>query len=230
MPVKARPELALAIRHLSWRPQTPSSEAEGRVVSVGAGSVAGQAAMKSRIWSALGRLSSNSTWFDRRPVREELFSSERLEEHARSFIGPDEGALRSYQEIERVFEKCGFPNNGRIFHGSPGYLTSLETPIDSPAATFIVERARAEPERPLYVCAMGALTNIASALLMAPDIVRNIVVVWTSGFPSYAPLSNRPSLNLVQDHLASQLLFDCGAPIVYLPGFSCRGSTEDISP
>jgi inosine-uridine nucleoside N-ribohydrolase len=136
-----------------------------------------------------------------------------------NFIGPEEGAQLSYREIERVFEKCRVPNGGKIFHGPPGYLKSLESPIDSPAASFIVERARAEPERLLYVCAMGALTNIASALLMAPDIVRNIVVVWTSGFPSYAPHCNWPSLNLVQDRLASQLLFDCGVPIIYLPGF-----------
>lgn len=135
------------------------------------------------------------------------------------FVGPEEGAELSYQEIERVFAKCGVDGSGRMLRGSPGYLTSYDAPIDSPAARFIVERARADAERPLYILAMGALTNVASALLMAPDIIRNIVVVWTSGFPSYAPFSNLPSLNLVQDRLASQLLFDCGVPHVYLPGY-----------
>ncbi|MEQ9181111.1 MAG: nucleoside hydrolase, partial [Nitratireductor sp.] len=88
-----------------------------------------------------------------------------------------------------------------------------------PAARFIIERARAKGDGPLYIAAMGALTNVASALLMAPDIIENIVVVWTSGFPSHAPFSNKPSLNLVQDRLASRLLFDCGVPHVYLPGY-----------
>ena len=40
--------------------------------------------MISRLRNALRRRSSNSPWFDRKPVREELFSVERLEEHARS--------------------------------------------------------------------------------------------------------------------------------------------------
>jgi cyclic beta-1,2-glucan synthetase len=40
--------------------------------------------MMSLVRRALGRASSDSPWNSRRPVREELFSVERLEEHARS--------------------------------------------------------------------------------------------------------------------------------------------------
>ncbi len=54
---------------------------------------------------------------------------------------------------------------------------------------------------------------------MAPEIIHNLVVVWTAAYPSSFHLSNAPSLNLVQDRLASQLLFECGVPHVYLPGF-----------
>jgi purine nucleosidase len=135
------------------------------------------------------------------------------------FVKPDEGAELSYEEILRVYEKCGVPSEGKVFRGSPGYLTSYEEPIRSPAADFIIERARVNPDEPLYICAMGAVTNIAAALLMAPDIIRNVVVIWTSAFPSSAPHCNRPSLNLVQDPLASSLIFDCGVPHVYLPGY-----------
>ncbi|SOE18959.1 inosine-uridine nucleoside N-ribohydrolase [Hoeflea halophila] len=135
------------------------------------------------------------------------------------FTEPDEGEKLSYEEILRVFDKCGVPSEGKVFRGSPGYLESFDAPIDTPAARFIIEQARKRSEGPVYILAMGAVTNIASALLMAPDIIDNIVVVWTSAFPSYAPFSNQPSLNLVQDPLASQLLFECGVPHVYLPGY-----------
>ncbi len=135
------------------------------------------------------------------------------------FVGPGEGMDLSYREIECVFDKCHVEPDGRILRGSPSYLSDFGSPIESPAADFIVQRARADRQRPLYVLAMGALTNVGSALLRAPDIIENIVVVWTSGFPSYAPFSNEPSLNLVQDRLASQLLFECGVPHVYLPGY-----------
>ena len=40
--------------------------------------------MMSLVRRALGRVSSDSPWVNRKPVREELFSAERLEEHARS--------------------------------------------------------------------------------------------------------------------------------------------------
>tara|TARA_R110002126_G_scaffold291803_1_gene459226 strand:+ start:31821 stop:32930 length:1110 start_codon:yes stop_codon:yes gene_type:complete len=135
------------------------------------------------------------------------------------FVNPTEGAELSYQEILRVFDKCGVPSEGKVFRGAPTYLSDLDEPIDSPSVQFIIQQARKRDDGPLYILAMGALTNIASALLLAPDIIDNIVVVWTASFPSYAPFCNLPSLNLVQDRLASQLLFECGVPHVYLPGY-----------
>ena len=53
-----------------------------------------------------------------------------------------------------------------------------KTPVDSPAARFIVEKAREySVDRPLYVLAIGAITNVASAILMDPSICEKIVVV-----------------------------------------------------
>ncbi len=135
------------------------------------------------------------------------------------FNTPEEGMEGSYEEIRRVFEKLQQDPDGLTFRGSPGYLESLDRPIPSPAAEHLVERALAEPDTPLYVVAIGCLTNVASALLMAPEIIRNIVVLWTSGYPSGCHRPNDSSFNLVQDLLAARLLFDCGVPHVYLPGF-----------
>ena len=131
-----------------------------------------------------------------------------------------QGAELSYHEIIRVFEKCHQDPTNKVFRGSESYLPDWNSPIDSPSARFIIDQARAcGADEPLYILAMGAVTNIASALLMAPDIINNIVVVWTSSFPSYAPFENSASLNLIQDLKASQLLFACGVPHVYLPGY-----------
>jgi inosine-uridine nucleoside N-ribohydrolase len=135
------------------------------------------------------------------------------------FVDPDEGMELSYQEIVKVFELMNAPSAGKVFRGSPGYLTSLDAPLRSDAAEFIVERALAQDERPLYIAAIGCLTNIASALLMAPEIASRIVVLWTSTYPSFVNLNHAPSLNLVQDVLASKLIYDCGVPLVFLPGY-----------
>ncbi len=136
-----------------------------------------------------------------------------------AFVPPDEGMERSYEEILRVYEKLAMDPGERVFRGAPGYLTSLDAPIRSAAAEFIVERALAAADAPLYVCAIGCVTNVASALLLEPKIIDNMVVLWTSAYPSQCRHNNAPSLNLVQDRLASQLLFDCGVAHVYLPGY-----------
>ena len=135
------------------------------------------------------------------------------------FVGPDEGMELSYHEAVRVYELLGVDPTQAVFRGTPGYLPAPDRPVRSEATDYLIERAMAEDERPLYVAAIGALTNIASAILLEPRIIGRIVVVWTSGYPSWSPSSNRPSLNLVQDVAASRLLFDCGVPLVYLPGF-----------
>lgn len=140
--------------------------------------------------------------------------------HDIRFVDPDEGMELSYLEILKVFDLLDEDTSGRVFRGSPGYLTSLDAPIRSPAAEFIIERAMADDERPLYIAAIGCLTNIASAILMQPEIIKRIVILWTSSYPSHVEfLSHMASLNLMQDPISSRLLFDCGVPHVYLPGY-----------
>ena len=135
------------------------------------------------------------------------------------FNPPGVGMHRSYGEIHKVFELLGLPAQGKVFRGSERYLPSLTSPCNSEAVAHLIATARAgDGSQPLYVVALGCVTNIANALLLAPDIVDRIVVVWTSGYPSHAPHINH-SFNLEQDRLASQLLLDSGVPHVYLPGY-----------
>jgi purine nucleosidase len=135
------------------------------------------------------------------------------------FVGPAEGMELSYQEILHIFDKLEQDPAGKVYRGSDCYLESLNAPVESPAAEFIIERALAEEQQPLYVAAIGCVTNIASAILLEPKIIERMVVLWTSAYPSASKLDNTPSLNMVQDRLSSQLLFDCGVPHVYLPGY-----------
>lgn len=135
------------------------------------------------------------------------------------FVSPAEGEERSYQEVLRIYEKLGMTSRDSVFRGASDYLTSLDEPHHTPAAERIIERALVKSERPLYVSAIGCVTNVASALLMEPEIIKNMVIIWTSAYPTTCRRPNGASLNLVQDKLASQLIFECGAPHVYLPGF-----------
>jgi len=142
-----------------------------------------------------------------------------IDPHRLEFVGPDEGMQLSYEEILRVFERTGVASEGKVFRGSDGYLPSVDEPLDSPAVDRLIELAMAPGDDPLYVVAIGCVTNVASAILKAPEIIKKIVVLWTSGYPTWCPQSNAHSLNFVQDIPASRLLFDSGVPLVYFPGY-----------
>ncbi len=137
-----------------------------------------------------------------------------------SFCTPAEGTQRSVQAIDEVYAHLRLPSAGRVFAGSLRYLRSLAEPERSPATDALIASAEqgAAGGEPLYVLAIGCLTNIANALLLEPELVRRIVVVWTAGYPSHAPHVNR-AFNLEQDVRATQVVFDSGVPLVYLPGY-----------
>ena len=137
-----------------------------------------------------------------------------------TLVEPGRGMDLSYDEILLVAEKLGVDCADKVYRGSDHYLERYDEPVESAAAAHLIELARtASAESPLYVLAIGAVTNVASALLLAPDIIDRIVVVWTAGYPTTVTNIVQPSFNMEQDMLSSQLLFDSGAPLVYLPGF-----------
>jgi purine nucleosidase len=138
---------------------------------------------------------------------------------AAPFNPPNVGMQRSFDELLKVQALLSKPATVPTFLGSPGYLKNLGQPIQSDATQHLIDTALSMPaHEPLYVVALGCATNVSSALLLAPEIMHNIVVVWTSAFPSHAPHVNQ-SFNLEQDVLASQWLYDSGVPLVYLPGY-----------
>ena len=138
--------------------------------------------------------------------------------------GPEDGMEKSYAEIVRLLGKMGRPSEGFVFKGSRGYLPDGETPVESEAARDLVKKAMATPEGELlYVVAIGAITNVASAILMEPEIVKKICVVWLGGHPLSA--STAREFNLMQDVPAARVVLDCGVPFTLVP---CMGVASHL--
>jgi purine nucleosidase len=135
--------------------------------------------------------------------------------HNKRSSGPEDGMLRSYEEIGRVLERLGRAPDSLVHKGSTAWLTAPDRPVPSAAADDLIARARAGGDGPLYVVAIGAITNIASALLAAPEIAERIVVVWLGGQP--LGWHHTREFNLSQDLYASRVLFDSGVPLVRVP-------------
>jgi len=137
---------------------------------------------------------------------------------------PADGMEKSYLEILKILDKLNISSDQYVFRGSTDFLQSLDQPLRSEAVTDLIERAMASDEEdPLYVVAIGAITNVASAILIEPQIIEKIVVVWLGGQGLHWP-DNR-EFNLQEDVLAAQLIFDCGVPLVQVP---CMGVSSHL--
>ena len=137
--------------------------------------------------------------------------------------GPGDGMEKSYEEILRLLDRLSHPHEGFVFRGSKSYLPGPGQPVESDAAADLIERAMAKRDGLLYVAAIGAITNVASAILMEPRIIERIVLIWLGGQPYYWPTARE--FNLRQDMVASRLVFDCGVPMVHIP---CKNVAEHI--
>lgn len=128
---------------------------------------------------------------------------------------PEDGMEKSYDEILRLLGKLG-QDAKLACKGSRCYLPDVRTPVDSPAARDLVARAMARPDGdPLYVAAIGAITNVASALLMEPRIADKIVLIWLGGHATSHP--DAREFNLIQDVPAARVVLDSGAPMILIP-------------
>ena len=136
---------------------------------------------------------------------------------------PADGMARSYDEIGKLLGLMG--RDVPTYRGSTCYLPNEHTPVESAAARDLVERARAySPEHPLYVVAIGAITNVASAILMDPCVAENTVVVWLGGHARH--FCDTAEFNMVQDIAAARVVFCCGVPLVQLP---CAGVVSSFT-
>lgn len=124
------------------------------------------------------------------------------------------GMNRSYDEIVKVLSLADPNHNVSVYRGSTNSIDVAGCAIESEAADAIIRIAR-ESDEIVYVVAIGALTNVASALLKAPDIVEKVCVVFVGCRP--LALNCPVEYNVEQDYKAAQAVFESGVPLVIVP-------------
>lgn len=130
---------------------------------------------------------------------------------------PENGMEKSYDDIFNIIKLCG-GSSAEVFKGSRTYLPNETTFVDSPAARDLVERAKKySPNNPLYVIAIGAITNIASAILMDSSICENICLIWLGG--NGHDYKYNMEFNIKQDIAASRVVMSSNVPFVQLPAY-----------
>lgn len=135
------------------------------------------------------------------------------------------GMEKSFAEIKKLVSLMGNSDSFKsIYKGSEEFLTDEKTPVKSSASEDLVARAMEyTAENPLYVIAIAALTNVASAILLNPKIAERIVLVWLGGNANYMARQNE--FNMRGDITAVNVCFKNVKQIVQLP---CAGVVSDL--
>jgi purine nucleosidase len=116
------------------------------------------------------------------------------------------------------------PITAEHFHGSGG-LGRLTLPPPTMALRpqhgvgFTIDALRRAPPKSMAWCALGPLTNVAMALVMAPDIVAGVGELVLMGGASRALGNVTPAaeFNIHADPHAARIVFDSGLPITMIP-------------
>lgn len=139
----------------------------------------------------------------------------------KEFVTAESGMIASYEEILRVQSLLN-DKTTPVFRGATRFLSdcnSFENLVSNDAVDDLIERSKAYA--PLYVGAIGALTNIALALQKDPSLAERIVVIWLGGHPE--EWSTNREFNLVGDIKAAQVVMDSHVPLVRIP---CKNVAE----
>ncbi|NLB43125.1 MAG: nucleoside hydrolase, partial [Clostridiales bacterium] len=138
---------------------------------------------------------------------------------------PKNGMERSYDEILKILDLLNVNHENYVFKGSTDYLKDIENPEESEAVNDLISRAMAaDDDNPLYVVAIGAITNVATAIMIQPEIIKKIVVVWLGG--NDLNWDQVKEFNLRQDVLATRTILDSGVPLVLIP---CLGVASHLT-
>ncbi|WPJ96171.1 nucleoside hydrolase [Coraliomargarita algicola] len=126
-----------------------------------------------------------------------------------------DGMEKSYDEIQRVLGLLCAADQVPTFRGAEAFLVDHPAPLATDATEDLITRARQRDKGPLYVMAIAAITNVATAILLAPDIIDNIVVVWLGGHADY--WAHNGEFNFQQDVPAVKAVLESGVVIFRMP-------------
>jgi inosine-uridine nucleoside N-ribohydrolase len=107
-----------------------------------------------------------------------------------------------------------------VANGASTGIPDERSPLDSAGAQLIIAESKlATATEPLFVAFLGPLTDMASAILLDPDIVeRDIVVIWIGGV-GYGGVETYPGVefNLRNDIAAANVVYDSGITVWQVP-------------
>ena len=129
----------------------------------------------------------------------------------------------SFEEGKRLLSLAQI-DDVLLLRGSVFELQDMAHLPESEGADFIIREAMKEDTRPLYVCILGGITDLAIAYLKEPKIAGRLTAIWIGGA---AYPEGGQEFNLCQDILAANAIFESDMPLWQVP--SDVYSTMEVS-
>ncbi len=127
------------------------------------------------------------------------------------FAGADRPLMRALVTAENVHGKTGLDGPD---------LPEPAMPLqEQHAVDFIIENVLTQESGTVTLCPLGPLTNIAQALIRAPQIATRIreIVLMGGGFFEGGNITPTAEFNIYVDPQAAHIVLTSGVPIVMLP-------------
>lgn len=140
--------------------------------------------------------------------------------HHDNNISIPEGNEKSYNEIIKICKYLDFDTTNKVYKGSEDYLQSDYTEITK-AVEKIIEIAMKNEKT--YILSIGAITNIAIAVLKEPKIIDRIEIIWLGG---HSLLQNKnDEFNFRQDIKAVKTIFESNVKLTIIP---CKNVASNL--
>ena len=131
-----------------------------------------------------------------------------------------EGNEKSYNEIVKICKCLKFNTTNKVYKGSEDYLQNNYNETTK-AVEKIIEIAMKNEKT--YILSIGAITNIAIAVLKEPKIIDKIEIVWLGG---HSLLQNKnDEFNFTQDIKAVKTIFESNVKLTIIP---CKSVASNL--
>ena len=129
---------------------------------------------------------------------------------------------KSYNEILKICNWLNFKTKNKVFKGSTNYVCNGYNE-NNEAVDKIIEIAT--KNKKTYILAIGAITNVAVAIKKAPEIIKNIEIIWLGG-NSFLTKDNNVEFNFRQDVQAVKEVFESKVKLTVIP---CKNVASNLT-
>lgn len=131
-----------------------------------------------------------------------------------------EGREKSYQEVLKICNWLNFDANNKVFKGSTDFIQDGYNETNH-AVEKIIEIALKNEKT--YIMAIGAITNVAMAIINEPKIIDRIEVVWLGGHSTLS--KDNDEFNFRQDIEAVRKVFESKVSLTVIP---CKNVASNL--